>query len=149
MSSNAYNNTAGYNNAAGYNTTAGAPTTAAGVGPAGGHLPTAGERIAGTIERTMGHMLPGTDLGHQLKADGARKKGNEVKAAKAESHMDHGVHSSVTTGSYLEGEAERALGHAMPGTQTGHRLKAEGALHKGDVQKAERAESHLKGPRVI
>ncbi|KND04631.1 uncharacterized protein SPPG_00348 [Spizellomyces punctatus DAOM BR117] len=142
MSSQAYN-TPGYNTTAG----TGAPG-AAGVAP-GGHLPTTGERIAGTVERTMGHMLPGTDLGHQLKADGARKKGNEVKAEKAESHMDHGVHSSVTTGSYLEGEAERALGHSMPGTQTGHRLKAEGALHKGDVQKAERAESHLKGPRVL
>ncbi|KAJ3022750.1 hypothetical protein HKX48_005377 [Thoreauomyces humboldtii] len=108
--------------------------------------PTTGSKIEGTIERGVGHLLPGTDLGHQLKADGARKKGNELKAEKAEAHMDHGVHSSVTTGSYLKGEAERGLGHALPFTQAGHKLKAEGALHKGDIQKSERAASHLHQP---
>lgn len=68
--------------------------------------PTMGEKIEGTVERTMGHMLPFTDLGHQLKADGARLKGDEAKAEKAESHMDHGVHQSVSTSSYVEGELE-------------------------------------------
>ncbi|KAJ3161314.1 hypothetical protein HDU86_007096 [Geranomyces michiganensis] len=106
---------------------------------------TTGSKILGTVERAAGHMLPGTDLGHQLKADGARLKGNEAKAQKAESHMDHGVHESVTTGSYLVGEAERAAGHMLPGLDAGHKLKAEGAMHKGDVQKAERAASHIKG----
>ncbi|KAJ3182350.1 hypothetical protein HDU87_008513 [Geranomyces variabilis] len=105
---------------------------------------TTGSKILGTAERAAGHMLPGTDLGHQLKADGARLKGNEAKAEKAEAHMDHGVHESVTTGSYMLGEAERAAGHMLPGLDAGHRLKAEGAMHKGDIQKAERAAAHLK-----
>ncbi|KAJ3170564.1 hypothetical protein HDU88_008465 [Geranomyces variabilis] len=106
---------------------------------------TTGSKILGTAERAAGHMLPLTDLGHQMKADGARLKGNEAKAQKAEAHMDHGVHESVTTGSYLLGEAERAAGHMLPGLDAGHRLKAEGAMHKGDIQKAERAASHIKG----
>ncbi|TPX53832.1 hypothetical protein PhCBS80983_g06140 [Powellomyces hirtus] len=111
-------------------------------------VPTMGEKIVGTAERAIGHMLPGTDLGHQMKADGALKKGQTDKAMRAESQMDHGVHQHVTTGSYIQGEVERAAGHALPGLQAGHRLKAEGAMHKGDVQKAERAAAHLKNPHV-
>ncbi|TPX58188.1 hypothetical protein PhCBS80983_g03315 [Powellomyces hirtus] len=110
------------------------------------HVPTMGDKILGTAERTIGHMLPGTDIGHQMKADGAAKKGNTEKALKAESHMDHGVHQDVTTGSYIQGQAERVAGHAMPGTQAGHKLKADGALHKGDLHTANKAASHVKNP---
>ncbi|KAJ3188902.1 hypothetical protein HDU85_004617 [Gaertneriomyces sp. JEL0708] len=134
---------ASYNAPAGYTTNT--TTTSAAVT----HPVTTGSKIEGTLERGVGHMLPGTDLGHQLKADGARKKGNEHKAQKAESHMDHGMHQSVTTSSYIKGEFERGAGHALPFTQAGHKLKAEGALDKGDIQKAERAAARLKDPKIV
>ncbi|KXS15306.1 hypothetical protein M427DRAFT_70138 [Gonapodya prolifera JEL478] len=48
----------------------------------------------------------------------------------------------------MEGTAERLVGHMLPGTDVGHKLKAEGAMKKGDVGKAMEAASHLPGDQV-
>ncbi|KAJ3011151.1 hypothetical protein HKX48_006996 [Thoreauomyces humboldtii] len=111
--------------------------------------PSITDKIIGHAERGIGHMLPGTDLGHQMKADGALKTGDLHKAAKASSEMDHhGIHRSgndhvqTTDASYAEGLGNRAAGHVIPG-QEGHKLLAKGALEKGDLHKADKAASHL------
>ncbi|KAJ3055782.1 hypothetical protein HK097_009284 [Rhizophlyctis rosea] len=110
--------------------------------------PSLGERIEGTAERTIGHMLPGTNLGHELKAEGARHKGDYEKEARALSEMSK-EQVDVPVGQYVKGLAERAAGHMLPGTQIGHELKAKGALDKGDIHKAEKAASHLKDPARV
>ncbi|KAJ3328032.1 hypothetical protein HDU93_001706 [Gonapodya sp. JEL0774] len=107
------------------------------------------QKIEGTVERLAGHMLPGTDLGHELKAEGALKKGDITKAEVAASHLPAGTVSGATT--YAEGMTERGVGHALPGTTLGHHLKAEGALKEGDYVKAtkaarEEAKSNWGGP---
>ncbi|KAJ3148882.1 hypothetical protein HDU89_004463 [Geranomyces variabilis] len=120
-------------------------TTAAATGK-----PSLGDKIVGHAERAVGHMLPGTDVGHQMKAEGALKTGDAHKAAKASSEMDsHGLthrhgqdHVQQTDAHYAEGLAQRAAGHVVPG-QEGHRLKAAGAVNKGDMHTADKAASHL------
>ncbi|KAJ3185162.1 hypothetical protein HDU87_002729 [Geranomyces variabilis] len=110
--------------------------------------PSLGDKIVGHAERAVGHMLPGTDLGHQLKAEGALKTGDAHKAAKASADMDHhGLthrhdHVQQSDGHYAEGVAQRAAGHIIPG-QEGHKLKAAGAMNKGDMHTADKAASHL------
>ncbi|KAJ3153724.1 hypothetical protein HDU86_005056 [Geranomyces michiganensis] len=107
------------------------------------------DKVTGHAERAVGHMLPGTDLGHQMKAEGALKTGDAHKAAKASSEMDsHGLHRSgqdhvqQTDAHYAQGMAQRAAGHIVPG-QEGHKLKAQGAVNKGDMHTADKAASHL------
>ncbi|KXS15305.1 hypothetical protein M427DRAFT_32513 [Gonapodya prolifera JEL478] len=99
------------------------------------------QKVEGSLERLAGHMLPGTDLGHELKAEGALKKGDVAKAMKAGSDLPGG--NIVGVESYVEGAAQRTLGHALPGTQTGHYLKAEGAAREGDAAKFEKATAKL------
>ncbi|KAJ3040101.1 hypothetical protein HDV00_011425 [Rhizophlyctis rosea] len=110
--------------------------------------PSLGERLEGHLERGIGHLLPGTNLGHELKAEGSRHIGDYEKEVRALSHMSK-EQADVPVGQYVKGLAERGVGHLLPGTQIGHELKAKGALDKGDIHKAEKAASHIKNPAKI